>query len=421
MWSPNLKFHNTDVLPFAGKEFELIPVNGGASYRRTKIYELDDTDFCMLRMTGYFISAKIDGIMGFLSFESGVYVLTFRDKSQYLIRDPFEKPVNFGFTMGSINVEVVFNFKTGHYQLWFVSVSPALYPDDAHNRRLFWRAIFQPFSAQLEIAKRTYAGLFFKPYYWVPPLETRRGSLDIYRLLRDTGVPADGVVFHDPYSNFVGYWKPWRTADVYVSREPYGLVAFAHARDWPVDDPKCRFISNGVYEVVASDGKLRIIHSRMDKDRTGDVPLEHRNQLFDYSPVDGKLVVDNVLINFVKYTLTDYLENYGRVYSKIVSNLIRLHLSPDDAKVAYDLVRAHLMQFATVLDVRVLFGVEPPAVPNVFLVSDFVAAVVSRTGFDPKRLWSSLVHHGFIKKISDHTNPEIVRVGVDLKAVIRFN
>jgi len=255
----------------------------------------------------------------------------------------------------------------------------------------------------------------------VPPLETRCGKLDIYCLLRDTGVPADGIIFHDPYSNFVGYWKPWRTADVYVSREPYGLVAFAHARDWPVDDPNFRFISKGVYEVIAVDGRLRLIHSRMDKDRTGDVPIENRNQLFDYNPADGRLIIDNVSINFINYTLTDYLENYGRVYSKIVSNLIRLHLSPDDAKVAYDLVFTHLLQFATVLDVRALFGMEPSAIPSVFLVTDFVAAVVSRTGFDPKRLWSSLVHHGFVQKASDHTNPEIVRVGCDLKAVIRFN
>jgi len=239
-------------------------------------------------------------------------------------------------------------------------------------------------------------------------MECRAGAIDIYALLKDTGVPADGIVFHDPYSNFVGYWKPWRTADVFISREKQGLVAFAHKQDWPVDDPRCRFVSNGVYEVVANDGKLKIIHSRMDKDKTGDVPLHNRNTLFDYDAITGKLVIDNLSVNFINYTLTDYLSNYGRVYNKIVSNLVRLHLSYEDAKVAYDLVREHLVNFAVKVET------------DIYLVSDFVSAIVARTGFEPKRLWGSFVYHKFISKKSEFSNPEIRKLGSDFKAIIRF-
>lgn len=401
-WSNRLNVINSTISPMQGIEFELLDSNGYANFRRPKIYECDVIDYCFYSKMGYFVSAKIDGANAYLSFESGLYCLTFRDGTQRILKNPTGS-INFGGIDSTVNVEVLYNSRTNRYQLWFIDYCPPKYPDGPRDRCLYWRTKFTSWSQKVDLAKRKLNGLFFKPYIWVPPNSDRTGELDLSKGVNFNGltVPFDGVTMHDPYGSFVSFWKPWRTADIIVKREKDLLTFYDGFKTWGVTDPYCKFISDGNYEVIFNDGDLEIIHYRPDKQNSGEINSDTRNKLFAHG--DGIVHIGPIRVVFPPRTLRQYLDNYGKIYSTVMSKVYNTSLTHQELLILYDLVFNDLQHHQKF--------------EGYTLVSSWVEVLRNRSNFDPQKLWCSFIRANLIDAKYDPFKPVIKHFG-NYRAVI---
>jgi len=363
-------------------------------------------DYYFLRSMGFFISAKLDGLCGFLSFSNGAYYVSLRDGTQFLVTDPNARPVNLGRIDETINIEIFFNSVTKLFQLWYVAACPKKYPSEPLGRKKYFKEIFRPWSIVVEVAKQEHAGLFFKNYCWIPPHNERSGNFNLSAGLDNSlNIPYDGVVFHDPYGAFTAFWKPWRTADVMIDETSQGLCTYRGAQRFSVEDPRCRFIRPGIYEVMAIDGEIRIIHSRIEKQNAGLAPVHHVNDLFQL--VDGFINISGLTIPVKFRDIYGYLESYGNNYTQIMTNLATLNLGVDDIKIIYAQVLYQLKSGP--YHVR----------DGKYLISDFVNAMSVKSTHNPTRLWLSFISVGLMRGPGPY-QPEICNFG-GWKGVINVN
>jgi len=406
MWSTNFPISNRRIASFPGCEYRLRPVMFNKKFRRAKIYDIDEVDFYYLRRMGFYISAKIDGLCGFISNESGIYYLSLRDGRQFQIFDTIDRAVNFGYIEHTLNVEVVVNPKTGNFQFWFVGYSPPYYPSIKSEKRYYWQRIFTPWAAQVEKAKMSHAGLFFKNYLWVEPDSNVKQVFDIKKNLKigDFDVPIDGVLLHDPYGNFVGFWKPWRTADVTVDYSELGLFTVVDGRRRAVVDKSCRFINSGVYEVYVDDGEIFLLQPRTEKTKSGDLELTvDVLPVFNHDYESVEIAKTKVLVQFQGFK--EYFDNYGRNYIDSLSRLSPIKMEFSVLKLLFESIVSHLKRTFTPFE-------------GGYLVSDWVSSITAITTYPVSNLWGAFLSAKFCK--SGPYQPEIRLVNNSFRALIYF-
>jgi len=401
-WSRRLAYRGRQIISRAGVEYSLVPSSYNVQFRRGKIHELDSADYYFLRRMGFYISSKIDGVCGFLSSSAGVYYLSFRDGSQFRVEDPTGKSVNMGHIENTINVEVVYNNVTKLYQFWYVCDSPKKFPSEPSARAQHIRDQFITLSYRIDVAKRSYCTLFFKPYLWVEPDNVKTTYFNLNPIFGT--VPTDGIVLHDPFGNFTGFWKPWRTVDVYVDKIADGLKTSFNGLHYVVDDDRCLFIRPGIYEIVAIDGRLQILNRRIEKQNGGDIPVHSRNDLF---PFEGdKVMVAGVKVQFESLEIHDYVRRYGQNYATIMSNVSAIIFSAADVKVIFNQVMGYLK-----------YSCQKHG--DYYYVTDFILAITSTTSYDPTRVWLSFLQAKLLTGNGPYS-PEIVFDG-SYRAIVRVD
>lgn len=384
MWSTDFSTSNRRIAAFPGVEYKLRPVSFNKKFRRAKIYDLDAIDFYFLRRMGYYISAKIDGLCGFISTEGGIYYLSLRDGRQFQIFDLGGRAVNLGKIDHTVNVEVIFNPNTHNFQFWFVGYSPPYYPTGKAEKRYYWKKIFTSWAAQVEKAKMTHAGLFFKSYLWVERDAVDPISFDVCKSLRlgDFNVPIDGVTLHDPYGNFVGFWKPWKTADVRVDQSESVCYTFINSKRYTVIDKKCRFIHSGIYEVYVDDGEIILLQPRLEKEKSSELVLASEPDIFqhDFESVQ----IGNVKVKMHFHDFQTYITNYGGNYIAALSDLAPLKMDADSLKLTFEMTYNHLKK-------------KYVSYQGNYLVSDWVASITAMTTYPVSHLWSAFVANKYCR------------------------
>jgi len=255
----------------------------------------------------------------------------------------------------------------------------------------------------VEADKKTYNTLFFKNYLWVRPNNEKTASFDLlYDLQSEFKLPYDGVVLTDPFGTFVGFWKPWKTADVYVNDSPNGLYTTHSGSKYSVIDNKLRFVSPGVYEVYTFEGEIRIIQPRLEKDKQpGELPFHNTNDCFKM--VDGKVDICGVEVSFPDVDIFSYMENYGRNYELVIKNLSSLNITNDQ------LVNIYLTAFHRLSTDYKLYD-------DYYTVSDFVSSMSTISTHNPQRLWQSFIKAGLMSGPGPFS--PVVKVIGSVKAVI---
>jgi hypothetical protein len=399
-WSNGLSVVSKDILAKDGMPVSLIPTTGFTNMRRTKIYELDDCDFFFLRKMGYYVSGKIDGVCGYLTYENGAYYIGFRDGVQFMVEKKGGGHPNYGRIDRPINVEVLYNAKLDSFQIWFISIAPDNYPDSPASRRKFWIDNFVSWSQVVETAKQRLNGLYFKQYNWIPYT-----SNDV-RIMQPDWPPLDGIVINDAYGYFHGYWKPYHSADVWVYRKGDQLYTDHDGVPWDVIDDRCYFHTDGIHEVKVVDGKFSIIHSRSEKIKGGALPFIRNNDLFTND--DNQVSPPGAHIKYKFGDYFHYYSSYGRNYRAVMSNVSTVVLREEEAKLFYDLTLKYLKGHYSLRN-------------GFYRVADFIASIRQKSAYEPQRLWLTFIKHQLVDPVYHPYEPFISEIGGELRAVIKFD
>jgi len=406
MWSSALNYNGRSISPMNGIEYQLRPAQYDAKFKMVKIHKLDDVDYYFLRQMGFYVSAKIDGLCGFLSFQDGAYYVSFRDGNRFIVLDPSGRPVNMGIIDGTINVEVLKNHNTGNFQFWYIGHSPQNYPDAPKARKKHVSNLFTDWVVKVETAKHSHPTLFYKPYAWVPPGTEKTGDFDLIHRITFNGfvVPFDGIVLHDPFGYFVGFWKPWNTSDIMIKKTLSGLVSYHSDVKYFVNDPKFRFITDGIYEVYASDGDINIIQSRLEKQKSGDIPHHNRNNLFEIE--SGIVKIAGLRVKVPYSDLFTYVGNYGVNYRAIMASLVWINLPEEQIRIIFNQVRARLNS-------------KCQSVNGFYTVSDFIESISLVCTHSPIHLWQQFLKLNLVNGRGPY-DVDVADVG-GIKAIISIN
>jgi hypothetical protein len=397
-WSPYLNVVSRTIAGRSGSTVFLHPTNGFTQMRRTKIYEIDEYDFYFLSKMGYYLSGKIDGLCGYLTQTEGVYHFSLRDGLQFILLDKFGANPNFGVIHDPLNVELLLD-PGGGFQIWFISIAPPNYPDSPSSNRIFWRSQFSSWSQTIETAKHRYAALYFKDYLWVSPTTDTQITLPEWP-------PLDGLVLNDPYGYFHGFWKPYRSADVYVHKKIDSLFLEYDGVVWDVIDPKCMFINPGIYEVIIVDGKFSIIQSRFDKVTGGDPPFIRENKLFERTY--GKVFIPRAQVDYHFGDYFHFYNSYGENYRATMCDVSKVVISKSDARVLYDLISDYLIKHFRCYD-------------GYYRVCDWIASIRQKAAYDPQRLWSAFIHFKLIDVLYPPFEPFVKNLGGEIRAVLKLS
>jgi len=380
-WSPALNQPQITVKGRKSDFFRMLPANGYPKFRRNKMVEIDAKDFYYLNQMGYYVSHKLDGIAGSLSYHGGAYYVSLRDGLQSMIVNADGTPPNWGtMSSGSVNIELFHEQAGDTWTIYYVGHSPPKYPADQTKRVNYWRDKFTPFSKVLTKAQSLFHGMGFKDYWYVKPHETGKSYPASF-------VPADGVIFQCPFANYTGFWKPWRTIDLKIVRNDDELIANdANGDSWEVDDFSCKFIHDGIYECIAEEGQIKIVHPRLDKVTLGVWTPPVGNV---FSVKKGRVKFAGNTMKYTAVTIKDHIKRATAAYAAAMTSINHVGLGKAALQVHYDAVMSHLRVTST----RYKKG---------YLSSDFVTAILLKTGFNPQKLWLSFIRFNIMPS---ETNP----------------
>jgi len=394
LFGPNLSPRGRDYPNVMGGEFRLLPVRAHFQFRRPKIYELTFEDYYWFHVTGCYLTKKIDGVLGFLHFQSNTWYLTLRNGFSFLPQKLNGLMPNFGVYTQAIVVEIM-PTAGGHFALIFLDYVPDRLVKGV-NSAVYWRARLTPFMQKQDLARVRHGELSFKDYQYVPPFSVlEQCSLKQFA--------ADGLIFYCPYGSYAAYWKPFSTCDLIVQREGDQLATYTRSYErLLVSDFNKQFSISGLYECVYEEAVpiFHILAKRDDKNDVGEPNLHPLSQVFDIN--NGEVEVFGACVTGIVLDFHVFLDTAGSRYRDIITKLVVAEMDREELIRLYYLVEAQV-EFVT---------------GRSALADKFIKIIQMYTAVDAVKIWNSLARMKLITP--DPYHPDVRQAGQFYHAFIHF-